>query len=104
MRSSRNSMIELNSSIVALEFALRVAVAIGKKLKLPASRAYILFRVFDRLAYWSMKLLLAYAFTAPSSIPTAIVLTYFYACFLANEFLASNLYSTHLLKLMLVRV
>jgi len=67
-------MIELNSSIVAFEFTFRVAVAIGKKLKLPGSRAYILFRVSDRLAYWSMRLMLAYAFTAPFSIPTAIVL------------------------------
>ena len=86
----------MNSSIVAVELAWRVAVAVGKKLKWPASRAYILFRTIDFLAYNFMRFLLSLAVTMPFSIPLGLLASYFYAYHL----LASNVYSTHLPKLL----
>ena len=53
------------------------------------------------LSYGFMRLLLAFAVTAPFSIPTSIILAYFYAYFLANHLLAYNHYITHLLRLLL---
>ena len=52
-------------------------------------------RIVYYLSYGFMDALLSLAVTAPSSILTAMILTYFYAYFLANHLLASNVYATH---------
>jgi hypothetical protein len=48
-----------------------------------------------------MKLLLNFAITAPISIPMSLLISYFYADLLAEYFLASNRYMTHLMRLLM---
>ena len=98
-----NDRINVFIEVTSLEFGWmvgwRVSTATGRRFKLKADKAVSIFRVFERIGYWSMKLLLNFAVTASISIPLSLLISYFYADLLA-EHLASNRYMTHLLRLL----
>jgi|GEM_PF-5977135 len=93
-----NVFIEVTSLDFGWIVGWRVSTAVGRRFKLKADKAYPIFRVFERIGYWSMKLLLNFAITAPFSIPLSLLISYFYADLLAN-FLAYNVYATQLFTL-----
>jgi hypothetical protein len=99
-----NDKVNIFIEVTSLDFGWivgwKVSTAIGRRFKLTADKAYPIFRVFERIGYWSMKLLLNFAVTAPISIPLSLLISYFYADLLAEYFLASNRYMTHLLRLL----
>jgi hypothetical protein len=99
-----NDRINVFIEVTSLDFGWivgwRVSTAIGRRLKLTADKAYPLFIIFERIGYWSMKLLLNFAVTAPISIPMSLLISYFYADLLAEHFLAYNVYATQLMMLL----
>jgi hypothetical protein len=98
-----NDRINIFIEVTSLDFGWivgwRVSTAVGRRFKLKADKAYPIFRVFERIGYWSMKLLLNFAVTAPISIPLSLLISYFYADLLAKHFLAYNVYATQLFTL-----
>jgi hypothetical protein len=96
-----NVFIEVTSLDFGWMVGWRVSTAVGRRFKLTADKAYKVFVIFERIGYWSMKLLLNFAVTAPISIPLSLLISYFYADLLAEYFLASNRYMTHLLRLLM---
>jgi hypothetical protein len=97
-----NDRINVFIEVTSLEFGWivgwKVSTAIGRRFKLKADKAYPIFKVFERIGYWSMKLLLNFTVTAPISIPLSLLISYFYADLLA-EHLAYNVYATQLFTL-----
>jgi len=98
-----NDRINVFIEVTSLDFGWivgwRVSTVVGRRFKLKADKAYPILRVFERIGYWSMKLLLNFAITAPISIPLSLLISYFYADLLTEYFLASNRYMTHLMRL-----
>ena len=52
-------------------------------------------RIVYHVSYGLMWMILRFAFTLPLIIPSSLLIVYFYAYFLANHLLASNVYATH---------
>jgi hypothetical protein len=94
-----NVFIEATSLDFGWMVGWRVSTAIDRRFKLTADQAYPIFKIFNALGYWSMKILLAFAVTAPFSIPISLLISYFYANLLINNPMAYNVYATQLFTL-----
>jgi hypothetical protein len=69
-----NVFIEVTSLDFGWMVGWRVSTAVGRRFKLTADKAYKVFVIFERIGYWSMKLLLNFAVTAPISIPLSLTI------------------------------
>jgi phage pi2 protein 07 len=92
-----DEFIESTSIRFGLMLGGKIAVPLYRRFGLRLKYAALIFRVFDRIGYWSMRILLSTAAMAPFSIALTLLALYLYANLLA---MASNRYMTHLLRLL----
>jgi len=92
-----DEFIESTSIRFGLMLGGKIAVPLYRRFGLRLKYAALIFRAFDRIGYWSMRILLSTAAMAPFSIALTLLALYLYANFLA---MASNRYMTHSMVLL----